>query len=47
MSISQSSLIHRNDPGHRWLRDALIDAAKGNKLSEVRLKTGAMPNPRR
>jgi DNA-binding transcriptional LysR family regulator len=20
--------IHRNDPGHRWLRDALINAAK-------------------
>ncbi|MGH7816413.1 MAG: hypothetical protein ACREOR_03405 [Candidatus Binatia bacterium] len=21
--------IHRNDPGHRWLRDTLSDAAKG------------------
>ena len=38
--------IHRNDPGHR-LRDALINAAKGKKLYEVRLKNGAMPNPRR
>lgn len=23
--------IHRNDPGHRWLRDALSNAAKGTK----------------
>ena len=38
--------IHRNDPGNRWLRDALINAVKGKKLHEVRLKTGAMQNPR-
>jgi len=39
--------IHRNDPGHRWLRDGLINAAKGKNLNEVRLKTSAMPNRRR
>jgi hypothetical protein len=25
--------IQRNDPGHLWLRDALINAAKGKKLN--------------
>ncbi len=25
--------IHRKDPGHRWLRDALVAAAKGKKLN--------------
>ena len=24
--------IQRNNPGHRWLRDALSNAAKGKKL---------------
>jgi hypothetical protein len=38
---------HRNDPGHRWLRDALINAAKGKKLIEGTLTIGATPNPRR
>jgi len=39
--------IHRNDPGHRRLRDAHVNAAKGKKLNEVPLKTGATPNPRK
>ena len=30
--------IDRNDPGHRWLRDALINVAEGKKLNEGPLK---------
>ena len=38
---------NKNKKVYRWLRDALSNAAKGKKLNEVRLKTGAIPNPRR
>jgi hypothetical protein len=39
--------IHRNDPGHRWLRDAHVNAAKEKKHDEVPLKTAATPKPGR
>jgi antitoxin YefM len=31
--------IHRNDPGHRRLREALSNAANGKKLNDAPLKT--------